>query len=144
MSLKIMELFHSNGVIAYALPDHTSGKTQPCDLRLFGQFKRNLNGTTLDVADPYNREMFSYNSAVVEDTGMVPFEIDLGWNPKSPLGIVTNLHAENETVSQFKECLKETLNDAKLANELAKADQSARSCFKFHPHSYKPRDRLWI
>ncbi len=54
----------------------------------------------------------------------------------------TNL--PNETVSEFKERLKATLDDAKFAYELAKADQSARSSFKCKPHSYEPGDKSWI
>ncbi len=87
---------------------------------------------------------FAYNSAVSEDLGMTPFEVDLGWNPKSPLDLVSSLSASNETVSQFKDRLKVVLDDAKFAYKLAKADQSARSSLKYKPHSYKIGDELWI
>lgn len=87
---------------------------------------------------------FAYNSAVSDDLGMTPFEADLGWNPKSPLDLMSSSNHLNETVAEFKERLKETLEDAKFAYQLAKADQSARSSLKYKPHSYKPGDELWI
>eukprot|EP00171_Calliarthron_tuberculosum_P002526 IDg2526t1 len=43
MTLRALELFEKNNVQVYALPAHTSGKTQPCDVVLFGVFKRRLN-----------------------------------------------------------------------------------------------------
>ena len=45
---------------------------------------------------------FAYNSAVGEDMGMSPFEIDLGWNPKSPLDLLAGPEDKNETVEEFK------------------------------------------
>lgn len=35
MTLEVLENFHAYGVVFYALPEHTSGKTQPCDVVLF-------------------------------------------------------------------------------------------------------------
>lgn len=43
MTLRVLEFFDKNNVVAYALPAHTSGKTQPCDVVLFGVFKKKLN-----------------------------------------------------------------------------------------------------
>ena len=87
---------------------------------------------------------FAYNSAISEDLGMSPFEVDLGWNPKSPLDLISDSQGSNESVSEFKTRLKASLDDAKYAYKLAKADQSARSSSKYKPHSYKPGDKLWI
>ena len=87
---------------------------------------------------------FAYNSSISEDLGMTPFEIDLGWNPKSPLDLVTTSSTSNETLSDFKERLKATLDDAKYAYKISKASQSARNSLKYKPHSYKLGDKLWI
>ncbi len=75
---------------------------------------------------------------------MTPFEVGLGWNPKSPLNLVSAANVPSETVSEFKKRLKATLDNAKFAYELAKDDQSARSSFKYKPHSYKSGDKVWI
>lgn len=87
---------------------------------------------------------FTYNSAREEYMGMTPFEVDLSWNPKSPLDMVTDSDFQNEIISRLKEKLKETLNDAKFSQKLSKSDLSARSSFKYNPHSYKPGDKFWI
>ena len=42
MSLKVINYLHHNNVIVYALPAHTSGKTQPLDVVLFSPFKTYL------------------------------------------------------------------------------------------------------
>lgn len=43
MSLDVLQLFNDNGVVVYALPAHTSGKTQPLDVVAFAVFKNALN-----------------------------------------------------------------------------------------------------
>ena len=87
---------------------------------------------------------FAYNSAITEDLGLSPFEIDLGWKPKSPLEILTSEKSNNESVEEFKFYLKETLEDAKFSYMVAKAEQNARSSLRYKPHVYKPGDKLWI
>ena len=42
MSLKVLELFQKNNGVVYAIPAHTSGKTQPLDVVVFGIFKKAL------------------------------------------------------------------------------------------------------
>ena len=41
-----------------------------------------------DWVDLFPAAEFAYNSAVSEDLGMSPFELDLGWNPKSALELM--------------------------------------------------------
>ena len=45
------QLFRNNRIIVYALPSKTSGKTQPCDVTLFGSYKRELYELVPVVAD---------------------------------------------------------------------------------------------
>lgn len=45
MTLPVLELFRDNGIVVYALPAHTSGKTQPLHASLFGSFEMKLNET---------------------------------------------------------------------------------------------------
>jgi len=70
---------------------------------------------------------FAYNSAVSEDIGMSPFELDLGWNPKSPLDMLSSREDKNATVEEFKSNLKSSLEDAVYAYKISKAGQTARS-----------------
>ena len=87
---------------------------------------------------------FAYNSAVSDDLGLSPFEVDLGWNPKSPLDLISRTDTPNETLNEFKSRLKETLEDAQYSYQLSKASQSAQSSMKYKPHSYFVGDKLWI
>ena len=43
MSLKVLEHFKTSNVLVYALPAHTSGKTQPLDVVTFGSMKQSLD-----------------------------------------------------------------------------------------------------
>ena len=63
MSLEVLQLFEDNGVVVYALPAHTSGKTQLLDVVLFSPFKRALDDcltqtSTVGKLDVYN--MFDF------------------------------------------------------------------------------------
>ncbi len=57
---------------------------------------------------------FAYNSAISDDFGMSPFEMDLGWNPKSPVEMQARNDCPVETVTEIKSRLNETLSDAKF------------------------------
>ena len=87
---------------------------------------------------------FAYNSAVSEDMGMSPFEIDLGCNPKSPLDLLAGPEDKNEIVEKFKVNLKTSLEDALYAYKISKAGQTARSSIKDKPHVYNVGDKIWI
>ena len=87
---------------------------------------------------------FAFNTAVSEDLGMSPFEVDIGWNPKSPLDFISGPTCNNESVTEFKKRLKYSLDDAKFSYATAKAGQSARASFKYKPHTYRVGDKLWI
>ena len=45
---------------------------------------------------------FAYNSAVTEDLGMSPFELDLGWIPKSASDFISGGQVSNQFVADFK------------------------------------------
>lgn len=62
LSLQVLRLFRDNGVVVYALPAHSSGKTQPLDVVCFSVFKNALNKSLnaaastdkLDVYDSFD------------------------------------------------------------------------------------------
>ena len=87
---------------------------------------------------------FAYNSAVTEDLGMSPFELDLGWIPKSPLDMLSGSEVPVQSVSEFKQRLKNSLEDAKYSYKLAKASQSALASRKYKVPSYKVGDKVWL
>ena len=52
MSLSVLKLPRPNNIIAYPLPAHTSGKTQACNVVLFGEYKRAMNQIISDILEP--------------------------------------------------------------------------------------------
>lgn len=75
---------------------------------------------------------------------MSPFEMDSGWNPKSPLDILTSREDKNATLEEIKSSLKASVEDALNAYKISKAGQSARSSTKYKPHIYNVGDKLWL
>ena len=51
LSIAVLELFKSNNIVVLALPAHTSGKLQPCDLVVFGELKRVCQESVSDTMD---------------------------------------------------------------------------------------------
>lgn len=63
MSIRVLELFSKNNVEVYALPAHSSGKTQPLDVILFSAYKTSLNNlldTVCDIDEHVVLDEFDY------------------------------------------------------------------------------------
>jgi hypothetical protein len=65
-----------------------------------------------DWADLLLSAEFAYNSAVSDDLGMSPFEVDLGWCPRSPLDLLSGSRVIIESVEEFKTALQVSIRDA--------------------------------
>ena len=88
---------------------------------------------------------FAYNSSVSESLGMSPFELDLGWNPKSPIDLLATVKARApQSVSDLKDVLKNSLSDAHYAYKLAKAAQAAQSAPNYKKPTYEIGDQVWL
>lgn len=48
---RCQQYLENNGVVVYELPVHTSGKTQPCDVKLFEKLKTKLRNIISDIGD---------------------------------------------------------------------------------------------
>jgi hypothetical protein len=72
---------------------------------------------------------FAYNSAVSEEMEMSPFEIDLGWVPKSPLELFSASPSRVQGVEDFKTELQD-VHDAQVLCNVARARQSAYSSMR--------------
>ncbi len=107
-------------------------------LRCYSSYHQNDWDELLSSAE------FAYNSAISDDLGMPPFEMDLGWNPKSPVDMLARKDYPVETVAEFKSRLNETLSDAKFSYHVSKARQSAQRGKSYKAYSYKVGDRLRI
>ena len=87
---------------------------------------------------------FAYNSAVTDDLGMSPFELDLGWSPKSSLGMLSGKEIPVQNVKEFKEKLKASLEDAQYSYKIVKASQSAYSSMKYQIPNYQVGGKVWL
>ena len=58
MSLQALTTFEQGGIMAFALPAHTSGSTQPLDVGVFQPFKSQLNTTIRRVCSVYTYNVF--------------------------------------------------------------------------------------
>lgn len=88
---------------------------------------------------------FAYNSSNVESMGVTPSEADIGWNPRSPLDIMSKrTDLSNQSVVDMAQRLSESLEDAKFAQRLAQARQSAYNAKKYGPPSYKIGDEVFL
>lgn len=110
MGLEVLQVLEHGGVIAYALPAHTSGTTQPLDVGLFGPFKshvdnaiNSISATGLDSDKPYDCFDFlkllteAYNSAMTPSNVRSAFRRSGLWpvRPLELLGTPRPQSAEN-------------------------------------------------
>jgi len=87
---------------------------------------------------------FAYNSAVTEDLGMSPFELDLGWVPKSALDFISGSEVPVQSVDEFKQRLKNSLEDAQYSYRVLKARQAAEASTRSKPPEYRSGSRVWL
>lgn len=60
LSAAVLGILRKGGVLAYCLPAHTSGKTQPLDVGLYGPFKNYLNREVKRAAQIYETDTFEF------------------------------------------------------------------------------------
>lgn len=88
---------------------------------------------------------FAHNSANVSNMDISPFELDLGWKPKSPIELVcSQFHSSVESVNELQQRLLESFQDALFAHRLSQARQSAYNAKRYRPPSYKVGDEVWL
>ena len=75
---------------------------------------------------------------------MSPFEVDLGWTPKSVLDMLTDRKESVEALNGFKSILSESLADEKYSSKESEAHQRAQKGRLFIPQYFSVGDKLWI
>ena len=69
LSFKVLNLFLENGIIAYALPTHSSSAIHPCDRAVSGKLKSELKGVVESLVAPGSEDaldMFQFCPAMRE------------------------------------------------------------------------------
>lgn len=74
---------------------------------------------------------FAYNSANMEGSGACPFELDLGWKPRSLLNLLSKSDCKVESLEEFRLRLSESYKDAKFAQEVAQARSAAYNAKRY-------------
>lgn len=88
---------------------------------------------------------FAYNSSRIESINCTPFELDLGWTPRSPIDLITTDTSDTlEIINVFKQRLASAFQDAKFAQNLAQARQSAYNAQKYTPANLQPGADVWL
>lgn len=98
----------------------TDGATEIMN-HMIGNYLRCYCGFNQDYWDKLlTTAEFAYNSAKVESLKMSPFEMDLGWLPKSPLELLARSPDDSiQTLNDFK--VQESFRNAKFAQRIAQA-----------------------
>lgn len=87
---------------------------------------------------------FAYNSAISEDLGTSPFEVDLGWCPRSPLDLLSGSRVSVESVEEFKTALQASIKDAQYSYKISRARQAAQSSMRYSTPQYSVGDYVWL
>lgn len=87
---------------------------------------------------------FRYNSAISEDLGLSPFQVDIGWQPKAPVDILFRAPTPQETLGDFRDRLSSVMTDTQYAHKLAKARQKAKASVYYKEPSYEVEDEVWV
>lgn len=95
-------------------------------------------------AEILNAAEFSYNSAEIENMNICPFELHLGWKPKSPIEFLLLPEYSVEAVSDLRPRLSAAGQDPKLAQLLAQSRKSVYNQKRYRPPTHKVGDNVWI
>lgn len=87
---------------------------------------------------------FVYSSAVSENVGFFPFEVDLGWRPRDPMDFLAGSQPLVQSVKSFWSTVQGAFDDARYAHKLAKARQTAEADAHSKHRSYKLNDEVWV
>lgn len=88
--------------------------------------------------------VFSYNSGHVENMNMLPFELDLGWQPKYHLELLSGLDSSVESIYSLKAGLHLAAQDENFAQMLVQSRQVAYNKKTYSPPTYMVGDSVWV
>ncbi len=81
---------------------------------------------------------FSFSSSVMDSTGHTLFFVDLGWEPKHPLDLLSSRIVHKvQSVEELQVVLKSSFRDAQLAYSHARNRQLKQASKKYRNPKYK-------
>lgn len=108
-------------------------------LRIFCNYNQNNWDELLASAE------FSYSSSKHASTGLSPFLLDLGWEPKQPLDFLGKHESISvESVAELQCILRAAYEDATLAYKIAQEHQTKTAEKKFTAPSYRVGDLVLV
>lgn len=75
---------------------------------------------------------------------MTPFEMDLGWNPRSPIDMISSADGSVEDVSRFKKRQMDAFESAELSKRLARARYVSYNSQSRQSVQYNVGDQVWL
>jgi hypothetical protein len=79
-----------------------------------------------------------------EDLGVSPFEVDLGWCPRSPFDLLSGSQTSLESVEDFKAALHTSLQDAQFSYKMYRVRQAVQSAIRYIAPAYAVSDFAWL
>ncbi len=108
-------------------------------LRIFCNYQQNDWDEHLASAE------FAYSSSVFPATGLTLFYMDLGWNPKSPLDLMSAPHyIRVQSVEDHRAALEAIFKDAQAAYLASREQERDRIKTKYIPPTYAVGDQVLL
>lgn len=85
-----------------------------------------------------------HNSGLINEFQASPFEVNLGWKPKSPLCMSIPSNSQVEYANEFKFRIDSALPDTRFLHKLSKYLNAAYVSQKSEPPSYSVGDLIWL
>jgi hypothetical protein len=76
--------------------------------------------------------------------GVSPFEVDLGWRPRSQLDMISGSRTSLESVEDFKTALHTSLKDVQFSYKMSRARQAAQTSMRYIAPEYAIGDYVWL
>ena len=108
-------------------------------LRIFCNYRQDNWDAFLSAAE------FAYSTSLFPATGLTPFFMDLGWNPKSPLDLLDPLQTTNvQSVDDHRALLSSVFKDAQTSYISARERQRTRLESRFISPTYCVGDQVML
>ena len=142
---KLMETLKINLTMSTARHPQTDGQTELMNriveeyLRVYCNYRQNDWDTHLPTAE------FAYSSSTFPATGLTPFHMDTGWDPKIPIDLFDpETHIQVQAIDELQTELQEVFKDATASHAVVREQQTQRIRPNFTLPTYQARDQVML